>query len=86
MTRRSRTGLRKILLVTLLSENSRDVDEGDEQHREAHRRRSEEQSPDHPDSRGIANHRSFRTGAAEQRADKFWRDQRDDAGENAAEN
>ena len=76
----------RILLVGLLPDDTRDVDQGDEQQREPHRRRPEEQSPDHPDARRVTDYRSFRAGPAEQRADKFRRHQRHDAGKDAAEN
>lgn len=75
----------RVLLVALLPDDTRDVDESDKQQREPHRRRSEEQSPDHPDARRVADQRPLRS-VPKQVADKFRRDQRDDAGKDPAEN
>ena len=74
-----------MLLIALLSDDTRDVDESDQQQRERHRRRPEKKSPDHPNPGSVADQRSFRAGAAKQRADKFRRNQRHDTGKNAPE-
>ena len=84
MTRPLPTNSGRIVFVALFPNDTRDMDESDEQQRKPHRGRSEEQSPDHPDSRRVADQRAIRR-APEQGADKFRRDQRYQAGKNPAE-